>query len=238
MAITRQTEPWSALLEAGRADERLVREAYEGARAPAFRAGPRRPASDRRAGPGQRRDRPALQPPGPGAAAPPGRPDDRHHRHRVGQVAVLQPADARRAVTRRRRRGRCTSTRPRRSPRTRPARCNAFGLPKQVRPAIYDGDTPREERAAIRRQREPRAHQPRHAARRDPAQPRARGRTSSPTSPSSWSTRRTSTAACSARTSANVLRRLRRVAAAYGTDAAVPARQRDDRQPASSWPSG
>ena len=28
---------------------------------------------------------------------------------------------------------------------------NAFGLPKQVRPAIYDGDTRREERLAIRR---------------------------------------------------------------------------------------
>ena len=34
MAITRQTEPWSGLLDAGRADERLVREAYEGARPP------------------------------------------------------------------------------------------------------------------------------------------------------------------------------------------------------------
>ncbi|HEY0360899.1 MAG TPA: hypothetical protein VGC83_01400, partial [Solirubrobacteraceae bacterium] len=33
-----------------------------------------------------------------------------------------------------------------------PARAlNAFGLPKQVRPAIYDGDTRREERLAIRR---------------------------------------------------------------------------------------
>ena len=36
MATTRRTEPWSALLEAGRADERLVREAYEGARAARF----------------------------------------------------------------------------------------------------------------------------------------------------------------------------------------------------------
>ena len=32
MAVTRRTEPWSDLLDAGRADERLVREAYEGAR--------------------------------------------------------------------------------------------------------------------------------------------------------------------------------------------------------------
>src|SRR3954471_18845471 len=36
MAVTRRTEPWSGLLDAGRADERLVREAYEGAREPRF----------------------------------------------------------------------------------------------------------------------------------------------------------------------------------------------------------
>ena len=36
MAVTRRTEPWSDLLDAGRADERLVREAYEGAREPRF----------------------------------------------------------------------------------------------------------------------------------------------------------------------------------------------------------
>ena len=58
-----------------------------------------------------------------------------------------------------------------------------------------------QERAAIRKRSEPRDHQPRHAARRDPAPPRARGATCSRTSRSSSSTRRTSTAACSARTS-------------------------------------
>ena len=36
MAVTPRTEPWSALLEAGRSDDRLVREAYEGARAAVF----------------------------------------------------------------------------------------------------------------------------------------------------------------------------------------------------------
>ncbi len=36
MAVTPRTEPWSALLEAGRSDDRLVREAFEGARAPVF----------------------------------------------------------------------------------------------------------------------------------------------------------------------------------------------------------
>src|SRR5437868_10530513 len=34
VSVVRRTEPWSALLDAGRADERLVREAFEGAREP------------------------------------------------------------------------------------------------------------------------------------------------------------------------------------------------------------
>jgi len=40
MAVTRRIEPWSELLQAGRADERLVREAYEGAREPRLEAIP------------------------------------------------------------------------------------------------------------------------------------------------------------------------------------------------------
>jgi DEAD/DEAH box helicase domain-containing protein len=36
VATTRRTEPWSALLDAGRTDERLVREAFEGARPARF----------------------------------------------------------------------------------------------------------------------------------------------------------------------------------------------------------
>ena len=92
-----------------------------------------------------------------------------------------------------------------------------FGLHKQLRPAIYDGDTATGGAARDPRALEPDPHQPRHAAHGDPAPPRRRGRTSSPTSTSSWSTRRTSTAACSARHVANVLRRLRR-SRAYGTE--------------------
>src|SRR3954453_5079052 len=34
MAITRQRQPWTDLLDAGRADERLVREAFEGGTPP------------------------------------------------------------------------------------------------------------------------------------------------------------------------------------------------------------
>ena len=39
-STTRKAEPWDALLEAGRADERLVREANEGARPPVLDAVP------------------------------------------------------------------------------------------------------------------------------------------------------------------------------------------------------
>ncbi len=97
-------------------------------------------------------------------------------------------------------RGRSTCTRRRRSPRTRRGRCNALAV-KRARPAIYDGDTPREQRADAAPAGQPDPHQPGHAAPRDPPEPRRRGATSSRTSRSSWSTRRTSTAACSARTS-------------------------------------
>ena len=88
----------------------------------------------------------------------------------------------RRPLPRSPRRARSTSTRPRRSRRTRRARSRAFGLTKRVRPAIYDGDTPREARARDPPPREPRAHQPRHAARR----------ASSPTTPPGPSCSRTS----------------------------------------------
>ena len=175
VAITRRTEPWSALLEAGRSDDRLVREAYEGARAPRLRGGPRRPAPDAscRAWP------------------TPGSTSSTATRHRRSQHAW----EATTIVTTGTASGKslcfnlptlevlCTDAKaralylyPTKALAQDQARAlNAFGLPKQVRPAIYDGDTKREERLAIRRRVEPRAHQPRHAARRDPAQPRRVG---------------------------------------------------------------
>ena len=97
MAVTRRTEPWTDLLDAGRADERLVREAFEGAREPRLVAGARRPAPGRprrrctRAGSTRLYSHQAEA-----LEARLGRADDRHDRHRLGQVAVLQPADARR----------------------------------------------------------------------------------------------------------------------------------------------
>ena len=77
-----------------------------------------------------------------------------------------------------------------------------------LRHAIYDGDTPQRERAAIRKRVEPRADEPRHAARRDPSpprplgglprQPRARGRRRGPrlSRASSAPTSRTCCGAC------------------------------------------
>ena len=223
----------------GRAlDDRLVREAFEGARAPVFGDVPGRPAPD-----GRRRGWPTR---GSTRSTPTRR---RRCATRweattivttgtaIGQVAVLQPADARGAVHRRQ--GARAVPLPdqgaRPGPGARAAR--ASGCPSSVRPAIYDGDTRARGAPGDPPALEPRAHQPRHAPRRDPAQPPPRGATSSPTSPSSSSTRRTSTAASSARTSPT---------SCAGCAASPPptARRRASCSPArrsptrSSWPSG
>ena len=150
MAVTRQTEPWSALLEAGRSDDRLVREAYEGARAPVFARAPGRPASD-------------------GVQGLANAGIDQLYSH---QAQALQHAwEATTIVTTGTASGKslcfnlptlevlCTDAKaralylyPTKALAQDQARAlNAFGLPKQVRPAIYDGDTKREERLAIRR---------------------------------------------------------------------------------------
>ena len=78
---------------------------------------------------------------------------------------------------------------------------HAFGLTTQVRPAIYDGDTPRQERAAIRKRSNLILTNPDmlHVGIL-PHHPLVGGSVRA-TSRSSSSTRRTSTAACSARTS-------------------------------------
>src|SRR5512132_4662352 len=150
VAVTRRTEPWSALLDAGRSDDRLVREAYEGARAarvadvpadlhPALRQG--------------------LQTAG----------IERLYTH---QAQALESAwEATTIVTTGTASGKslcfnlptlevlCSDAKaralylyPTKALAQDQARAlNAFGLHKQVRPAIYDGDTKREERLAIRR---------------------------------------------------------------------------------------
>jgi len=150
VAVTRRTEPWSALLEAGRSDDRLVREAYEGARAPVFA------------------DMPAdLHPAVAQGLANAG--IDALYTH---QARALQEAwEATTIVTTGTASGKslcfnlptlevlCADAKaralylyPTKALAQDQARAlNAFGLPKQVRPAIYDGDTKREERLAIRR---------------------------------------------------------------------------------------
>jgi DEAD/DEAH box helicase domain-containing protein len=150
VAVTRHTEPWSALLEAGRSDDRLVREAYEGARAPVFAELP----AD-------------LHPTVAQGLANAG--IDQLYTH---QAQALRSAwEATTIVTTGTASGKslcfnlpalevlCTDPKaralylyPTKALAQDQARAlNAFGLPKQVRPAIYDGDTKREERLAIRR---------------------------------------------------------------------------------------
>src|SRR4051812_11266300 len=150
VAITRRTEPWSALLEAGRADERLVREAYEGARAARFGELP----ADLH---------PALEQGLRSAGV------EQLYTH---QAQALRDAwEATTIVTSGTASGKslcfnlptldvlCSDAKaralylyPSKALAQDQARAiHALGLGKAVRPAIYDGDTAREERTAIRR---------------------------------------------------------------------------------------
>ena len=150
MAVTRRTEPWSALLEAGRADERLVREAYEGARDPRFE-----PIPD------------DLHPAVREGLARAG--IDELYAHQAEALAAAWTGPT--IVTTGTASGKslcfnlptldvlCSDARaralylyPTKALAQDQARAlHAFGLTRQVRPAIYDGDTRREERSAIRR---------------------------------------------------------------------------------------
>jgi DEAD/DEAH box helicase domain-containing protein len=150
VAVTPRTEPWSALLEAGRSDDRLVREAYEGARAAVFGEIPQ-----------------DLHPTVVQALANAG--IDALYTH---QAQALRDAwEATTIVTTGTASGKslcfnlptlevlCADAKaralylyPTKALAQDQARAlNTFGLPKLVRPAIYDGDTRREERLAIRR---------------------------------------------------------------------------------------
>ena len=122
LSVAPDTQPWSALLDAGRADERLVREAFEGARAAVVRPLPEtlHPAllgALRGAG-----IELALRPPGRGAGgrAGRGRRSSRPAPRRASRCASTCRRSTSCAATPRR--ARCTSTRRRRSPRTRRAR--------------------------------------------------------------------------------------------------------------------
>jgi DEAD/DEAH box helicase domain-containing protein len=150
VAVTRRTEPWTPLLDAGRADERLVREAFEGARQPDVVTVP----DDLH---------PAL------LAALERVGVDGLYRHQADALDAAARGHV--IVTTGTASGKslcfnlptldvlCTDAKaralylyPTKALAQDQARAlNAFGLHKQVRPAIYDGDTKREERAAVRR---------------------------------------------------------------------------------------
>ena len=101
-------------------------------------------------------------------------PRDRDHGHRERQVARLQPAGARHA--RERRGGARLLPLPDEGARAGPG-ARARAPRRQVpRHAIYDGDTPREERRADPAALEPDPHEPGHAARGRPAEPPLLGR--------------------------------------------------------------
>jgi len=150
MAVTRRTEPWSGLLDAGRADERLVREAYEGAREPRFEPIPEdlHPAVREglaRAGidPLYSHQAEALEAAWAGPTiVTTGTASGKSLCFNLPTLDVLC-GDAR---------ARALYLYPTKALAQDQARAlHALGLSKQVRPAIYDGDTRREERAAIRR---------------------------------------------------------------------------------------
>ncbi len=148
--VARTVEPWSELLDAGRADARLVREAFEGARAPVVE-----PLPDDL--------HPALR---DGLAAA-GIEALYAHQARALEAAATGPF----VVTTGTASGKslcfnlpvldvlCTDAKaralylyPTKALAQDQARAvAAFRLGRRVRPAIYDGDTPRDQRSAIRK---------------------------------------------------------------------------------------
>jgi DEAD/DEAH box helicase domain-containing protein len=150
VAITRETEPWAALLQAGRDDERLVREANEHERPPILEPLPE-----------------GLHPSLVGALSNQG--IDALYAHQAEALGHAMEGDF--IVTTGTASGkslcfnlptlhhllgeptaRALYLYPTKALAQDQARAlNKFGLTKQIRPAIYDGDTPREERLAIRK---------------------------------------------------------------------------------------
>jgi DEAD/DEAH box helicase domain-containing protein len=149
MAVTREIEPWSALLDAGRADERLVREAFEGRRAaklvdvpdglhPALVDALGRTGIDRLYSHQAEALDAAMEGP---TIVTTGTASGKSLCFNLPTLHMLCGDAMMRALY----------LYPTKALAQDQARAlNAFGLTKQVRPAIYDGDTQREERRAIR----------------------------------------------------------------------------------------
>ena len=150
MSTVKAIEPWTALLETGRADERLVHDASYGARAPR-----RVPVPDE------------LSPAARSALDHAGITDLYAHQEEALRSAFEQPTIVTTGTASGKslcfqlptlqvltgdRAARALYLYPTKSLAQDQARAiNSFGLHKVVRPAIYDGDTPRQERAAIRK---------------------------------------------------------------------------------------
>ena len=157
----------------------------------------RRPPPEPHREPLGRRDRGALVPPDRGARSRPQGQRDGHERHGERQVAGPQPAGTGHAGPR--------PARPR--PYLYPTKALAQDQARKLselggrflRHAIYDGDTPREERRAIRQRSNLILTNPDMLHVGVLPNHRSWG-TCSPISPGWWWTRRTSTAASSART--------------------------------------
>jgi DEAD/DEAH box helicase domain-containing protein len=150
MAIAHETEPWAALLEQGRTDQRLVHDDFYDVRSPRLTLVPGELA-------------PALT----GALANAGIEELYSHQSQALYDAFEGPT----IVTTGTASGKSlcfqlptlqtlTTDRTARAMYLYPTKAlaqdqarslHAFGLHKQVRPAIYDGDTPRAERSAIRK---------------------------------------------------------------------------------------
>jgi DEAD/DEAH box helicase domain-containing protein len=150
MSVARDTEPWEALLQTGREDERLVHEARSPARSPLPVAVPEE------LGPTVRNalDKTGL-----------------HYLYSHQAAALHAAFEGPTMITTGTASGKSlcfqlptlevlTSDRTARALYLYPTKSlaqdqaralHAFGLHKQIRPAIYDGDTPRSERAAIRK---------------------------------------------------------------------------------------
>ena len=175
------------------------------------------------------RHRAAVLPPGGGAARRVGGPDDRDHRHRERQVAVLPAPDARRAVPRRQ--GARAVPVPRQGARAGPGPCAARVRRRpRCATAIYDGDTPREQRSAIRKRANVVLTNPDMLHLGILPNHRAWGDFFSNLALVVVDEAHVYRGVFGSHVG-NVLRRLRRVAHAYGTDAAVHPGQRHDRQP-------